>query len=84
MEYVFEVSADRKTVFPVSVLVQDESVAAWESRHERMLSETERYAIAKMSLFQAFDERENPSLMRQDVHARPADVEAILESLGLD
>jgi hypothetical protein len=33
-------------------------VAWWEAAHGRRLSATERYAIAKMALFQAFDERE--------------------------
>ena len=48
-----------------------------------MLSSTERYAIAKMALFQAFDERPTPVLMKDAVRVRHADVEAILETLGL-
>jgi hypothetical protein len=83
-EYVFDVSADRKTSFAVSVLVSDDAVAQWEARHGRSLTSTERYAIAKLSLFQAFDERPRPELMREIILARHADVEAILESLDLD
>ena len=44
---------------------------------------TERYAVAKMALFQAFDERTEPALMKDPVHVRAADVEAIVETLGL-
>src|SRR5215472_14080859 len=43
-EFVFEVSADRKTSAPVSVFLHDEAVHSWEQRHERPLTSTERYA----------------------------------------
>ena len=45
---------------------------------------SERHAIAKMALFQAFDERSQPTEMRHPVRLRPADVNAILENLGID
>lgn len=83
-EFVFDVTADRKTSTPVSVFVTDEAVLAWEQKHGRALAATERYATAKMALFQAFDERANPGLMKQDVRVRAADLEAILEGLGID
>lgn len=83
-EHVFAVSADRKTSVAVSVLVSDEAIAQWESAHGRGLNTTERYAIAKMSLFQAFDERAEPALMRLPVRARAADVNTILETLDID
>ena len=56
----------------------------WQGAHQRELSSTERYAIAKMALFQAFDEREHPSQMKHEVQVRPADVDAILASLDID
>ena len=83
-EYVFDISADRKTSAPASVFVQDEAVQSWEDRHGRELSAAERYAIAKMALFQAFDERAHPGLMRQDIRVRIADVDAILATLDID
>ncbi len=83
-EYVFDVSADRKTSFPVSVFVSREAVSLWERRHGRELRSNERYAVAKMALFQAFDERPDPAAMRELVRVRPADLDAILESLDLD
>ena len=82
-EFVFTISADRKSWRPSSVLVGDAVVAAWEAGHARELSTTERYAIAKMALFQAFDERPSPALMKEDVRVRLADVDAIVETLEL-
>ena len=84
VEYVFDVSSDRKNSFAASVLVSDGAVAQWEAQHGRNLNSTERYAIAKMALFQAFDERPDPASMRQEILARPADVQAILEALDID
>jgi len=82
-EYVFRISADRKNWDPAAVLVSEEAIGAWEEAHGRKLSATERYAIAKVALFQAFDERANPSQMKQEMRVRAADVEAIIETLGL-
>ena len=82
-EFVFTVSADRKTFHPLSVLVGDGAVRAWEEAHARTLASTERYAVSKMALFQAFDERATPPLMKQEVRVRAADVAAIIETLGL-
>ena len=83
-EFVFDVSADRKTSTPVSVFLLAEAVRDWEEKHGRTLAATERYAAAKMALFQAFDERAHPGLMKQDIRVRAADIEAILEGLGID
>lgn len=79
-EYVFSVSADRKTSFDVSVIVQAEALGCC----QRELTATERYGIAKMALFQAFDERENPEQMHEKVAVRQADAAQILATLGLD
>lgn len=82
-EFVFSFSADRKTWHPCKILLPDTAAASWEAAHARELSATERYAIAKMALFQAFDERETPTLMKANVLVRNHDVESIVESLGL-
>ena len=83
-EYVFDVSSDRKTSSPVSVIIGDAALASWQNESGRTLSATEQYAIAKMALFQAFDERESPDAMREAVHVAPADVQAILAALHID
>ena len=83
IEYVFHLSADRKTWNDTSVRVGDSALAAWQASHGRELSSSERYAIAKMALFQAFDERSTPAEMKDEIRVRMADVEGIVETLGL-
>jgi hypothetical protein len=83
-EFVFEVTADRKSSFPVSVFVSEPAVVVWQSGHNRALSPAERYAVAKMALFQAFDDRRTPAEMREEVRVRSADVYAILDTLGIE
>lgn len=83
-EYVFDVSADRKTSSPVSVFVSTDALDSWQSENGRTLSGAERYAIAKMALFQAFDERATPQQMGGAVHLTPAAVRAILQTLDID
>ncbi len=83
-EYVFDVSADRKTSLAVSVLLSAAALEDWQGRHGRTLHASERYAVAKMALFQAFDERPNPGAMSADIKVRGADVEAILIGLGIE
>ncbi len=82
-DFVFSTSADRKVWHATAVLLSAAALAGWEAAHGRELSGTERYAVAKMALFQAFDERTAPEQMRDPVRVRQADVEAIIEALGL-
>jgi hypothetical protein len=82
-EFVFTISADRKNWHPASVLVASATLREWEKKHARELNSTERYAVAKIALFQAFDERATPDLMKGEIRVRNADVEAIIESLDL-
>lgn len=74
-EYLFTVSGDRKAWFPLSVFVDEAAV--------RALAENERYAVAKMALFAAFDERESPAVMRDPVRVPAARVAELLSRLGL-
>jgi hypothetical protein len=83
-EYVFNVSHDRKTSSQISVFINDEAMLSWQQESGRTLSTTEKYAIAKMALFQAFDERETPEAAAADVEVGPADVRTILASLNID
>jgi hypothetical protein len=83
IEFVFQVSADRKISHPVSVLMEDVALRAWEQAHARTLSSNERYGIAKMALFQAFDERTDPARMKEDVRVRASDVDSLAATLGL-
>jgi hypothetical protein len=83
-DYVFEVTTDHRSIVPVSVFVQGSAVAAWQQTHTRSLSATECYAVAKIALFQAFDERQNLAQMKAEVCVRATDIEAIMERLGID
>ena len=83
VEFVFNVSADRKSSFPVSVFVSDEALGSWQRQHSRELVSTERYAVAKMALFQAFDQREKPDAMSEEVRVQAPEVESILATLDI-
>ena len=81
-EFVFTAAGTGAEGIAVSVLLDNAAVRAWEQAHTRQLSSAELYGLAKMSLFQAFDERARPDLMKAPVQVRLADIEAIAETLG--
>jgi len=83
IQFVFNVSADRKSSFPVSVFVPDEALQSWRQGHGRPLGSTERYAVAKMALFQAFDQRAAPDAMSEEIRVQAVDVESILAALDI-
>lgn len=82
-QYVFAVTADRKNYFPVSVFVAERCLKQFEKAHRRTVTGAERYAVAKISLFQAFDERPSPDALREEILVGPGQVEAVFERLGL-
>lgn len=82
-EHVFHVSSDRKTSFPLTVFLSRTVVEGWEIRHGRTLSPTEQYAAVKLTLFQAFDDREDLGAATADVEVDAAGMEAHLETLGI-
>jgi len=82
-QYVFHVSADRKTSFSVSVLIAASALDPWQREHGRQLGSTERYAIAKLALFQTFDRRETPAAMSEEVLVNSEDVAAFLATLDI-
>lgn len=84
LEYVFDVSADRKLWFPVPVFVSLGVLDSWHKTHHRQLNTSEQYAVAKLSLLQAFDQRADPAAMTADVRPTAEDVESILETLRID
>jgi len=83
-EYVFDVSADRRSSFALSILLPADATLGWETATGRELTATERYAIAKMALFAAFDERDDPARMREAVWIDSGGVIETLETLGID
>jgi len=81
VEFEFRISAGREQWLPAAVVVTDRALDPWQSAHARALSSSERYAIAKLSLFRAFDRHEAPPEAALEVLVSPADVEAIAERL---
>jgi hypothetical protein len=55
-EFTYVVSADRHSTFPFKIFVTQSALDAWAKLNGRPLSSSEEYAVAKMRLFQAFDE----------------------------
>jgi len=80
VEYVFQVSADRKTELAVSVFVEDAIVDAWILESGCDLRGSHRYAIAKMALRNALDERPREQAL-DEVRPGAPEVAAILEEL---
>jgi hypothetical protein len=55
-EFTYVVSPDRRSAFPFKIFVMQSALDAWAKQNGRALSSSEEYAVAKMRLFQAFDE----------------------------
>jgi hypothetical protein len=84
MEFVFDVTADRKTTFAVSIFLPPQALEAWAVSRGRSLSEPEQYAAVKLRLMQAFDEI--PDMLSQGRRLR-LDAETLpvlLESIGVE
>jgi len=82
-EYVYYVSADRKTMFPVRILVRRAAIDAWAKQTGRVLSGTEEYAVAKMRLFAGLDEVEDFAMQRPDLVVDDSNLASLLERLDL-
>jgi hypothetical protein len=83
-EFVFDVTSDRKLTYAVSVLLPEAAIAAWERSHGRALSDTEKYAAAKLRLFRAFDEVEDIKTHGRRLLIDAALLNELLGSLGLE
>lgn len=82
-EYVYMVSTDRKTVFPVRIFVRADALEAWRARAGHALSSTEEYAVAKMRLFQLFDESHQLVPGAHDYFVDESNLDALLALLDL-
>jgi hypothetical protein len=82
-EYHFAVSSDRRQWSTLRVTLREEALAAWQARNERPLAEAERYALAKLALFAAFDEADNPRQLATEVDPGVETVEELLARLDL-
>jgi len=82
-DYVYMVSADRKTVFPVRVFVRHDAIREWCGKACREMTGTEEYAVAKVRLFQGFDEAGDPAALPRDLVVDGSNLESLLAALDL-
>ena|SRR5437868_4850633 len=82
-EFIFDVTADRKTTFAVSVFLPDKIVAGWAAEHGRHLTDAEQYAAVKMRLFQGFDEIEKMMEQGRKLDLDAGGLESFLTALGV-
>ncbi|HMD44016.1 MAG TPA: hypothetical protein VKH45_13125 [Candidatus Acidoferrum sp.] len=59
-EFIYAVSADRKTTLPVRIVVRQSALLAWGEANGRPLTSSEEYAVAKIRLLVGFDENSVP------------------------
>jgi hypothetical protein len=81
VEYVFDVSSDRKTTFAVSVFLAHSALGQWAEAHQRSLTDAEQYAAAKLGLLRAFDHIENMIARGRRLHLSTSDLEELLAPL---
>ena len=82
VDYLFQVSPDRRTETSVSVTISRKASRAWSDAH-RPLRDNEQYGIAKMALFRAFDACENPAALQERIHPSQETIEEICNTLDL-
>ena len=85
-EFTYVVSADRQSAFPFKIFVMQSALDAWARINGRPLSSSEEYAIAKMRLFQAFDEgsvQAPEGQQAKEVVVDESNLEELLGRLGI-
>lgn len=82
-EYVYMASVDRKHAFPVKIFVSRRGLNERAASTGREFTGTEEYALAKMRLFQAFDEVEGLSANTTGLAVDSSNIESLLEQLDL-
>ena len=82
-EFIFDVTADRKTTFAVSVFLPAGLLESWSSKHGRPLNEAEQYGCAKLRLFRAFDEVENMMADGRALTFDQGSLDSVTDTLGL-
>lgn len=82
-DYLYMVSADRKTVFPVRIFVRADAVRQWARASGREITGTEEYAVAKVRLFRGLDDAPDPAALPRELVVDAANLESLLEVLDL-
>jgi hypothetical protein len=86
-EFVYAISADRGTSFGLRIFVMQAALEGWARANGRALTSSEEYAVAKMRLFQAFDEGVVPLTAEETRVVRlvvdESNLEALLKMLNI-
>jgi hypothetical protein len=86
-EFIYAISADRKTMFALRILVLQTALESWARSNGRSLTSSEEYAVAKMRLFRAFDEGEVPvdpeSARQTSLVVDESNLEDLLQALNI-
>ncbi len=82
-EYVYMISVDRQKVFPLRIFIRQSALEKWAKNVGRAMTGTEEYAVAKMRLFQAFDELEDLTSAQHDLQVDESNLQALLAQLDL-
>ena len=83
-EFTYAISVDRKSAFRFKIFVHQSAMEAWAKKNGRPLSSSEEYAVAKMRLFQAFDEIENMMAAGRQLFVNAETLEQVLATLGVE
>ena len=81
--FVFDVTADRKHTFEITVIVPQTALERWQSIHTRPLDANEQYAAAKLRLFAGFDETDHLITAPRRFMLAPETIDPLLEPLDL-
>ena len=86
-EFTYVVSIDRQSAFPFKIFVHQSALDGWAAQNGRSLSSSEEYAVAKMRLFNAFDEGAVKASPQgeppREVIVNEANLEELLGQLGI-
>lgn len=84
VEYVFDVTTDRRTVFAISLFLSAEALDYWAAVRGRRLTEPEQYAGVKLRLLQAFDEIGDMIAEGRRLRVEGDALVELLDSIGVD
>ena len=86
-EFIYAVSADRKTMFGLRIVVFQSALDAWARANGRPLTSSEEYAVAKIRLFRAFDDGEVPvtadAVAQLSLAVDESNLEEMLQALNI-
>jgi len=80
-EYVFSVTSDRKNWRLIGVILDQATMDQWSSGAGRALLPVECYAIAKLALFDSFDDNSRAGAT-EPLHPSAEDITRYLDALG--